>query len=56
MKSFSNTSILFISMLGFVLVTGTICIRNFVSGQQTLDLKTPGGNQAFGADNKSGYN
>jgi len=51
MKSFSSISILLITTFGIVLVTGTIFIGNFVSGQ-TLDLKTPGGNQAFGGDNK----
>ena len=39
------------TMLGLVLVMGTLS-GNFVSGQQTLDLKTPGGNEAFGGDNK----
>ena len=40
------------TMLGLVLVMGTLSTGNFVSGQQTLDLKTPGGNEAFGGDNK----
>jgi len=40
------------TMLGLVLVMGTLSMGNFVSGQQTLDLKTPGGNEAFGGDNK----
>lgn len=39
-------------MLGLVLVMGIISMGNFVSGQQTLDLKAPGGNGAFGGDNK----
>jgi hypothetical protein len=39
-------------MLGLVLVMGTLSMGNFVSGQQTLDLKTPGGNEVFGGDNK----
>jgi len=51
MKSFSNRSILLITILGFILVTGTISIGNFAFSQ-TLDLKTPGGNQAFGGDNE----
>jgi hypothetical protein len=51
MNSFSITGILLTTLLGFVLVTGTISMGNFVSAQ-TLDLKTPGGNQAFGGDNK----
>ncbi len=29
-----------------------ISSAEFVSGQQTFDLKTPGGNEAFGEDNK----
>jgi hypothetical protein len=51
MESFSITSIFLTIILGSVLVTGTISIGNFVSAQ-TLDLKTRGGNQAFGGDNK----
>ena len=51
MNSFSITSIFLSTILGSILVTGTISIVNFVSAQ-TLDLKTPGGNQAFGGDNK----
>jgi hypothetical protein len=51
MNTFSITSIFLTTILGSVLVTGTISIVNFVSAQ-TLDLKTPGGNQAFGGDNK----
>ena len=52
MKSFGNTSTLLITILGFVLVTRTIRIRNFFSGQQTVDLKTPDRNQVFGDGNK----
>jgi hypothetical protein len=40
------------TMLGLVLVMGTLPMGNFVSGQQTLDLKTPVGNEVFGGDNK----
>lgn len=52
MTSFINSAIFLMTILGLVLVTGTLSIGNFVSGQQTLDLKTPGGNEAFGGDNK----
>jgi hypothetical protein len=52
MTSFINSAIFLMTLLGLVLVTGTLSIGNFVSGQLTLDLKTPGGNEAFGGDNK----
>jgi hypothetical protein len=40
------------TILGLFLVMSTLSMANFVSAQQTLDLKTPGGNEAFGGDNK----
>lgn len=41
------------TLVGFVLVTGTISMGNFESAQN-LDLKTPGGNQAFCGDGPQG--
>jgi len=35
-----------------ITIAGIFSSAGFVSGQQTLDLKTPGGNEAFGGDNK----
>jgi hypothetical protein len=52
MASRLNTKILFISTLGLLMIAGTLSAGKFVFGQQTLDLKSPGGNQAFGGDNK----
>jgi hypothetical protein len=52
MKSFINMNLLLMVMFGFVLITGTFSVGNFVFGQQTLDLKTPEGNEAFGGEEK----
>jgi hypothetical protein len=52
MKSFSHTNILLIVMLGLVTISGSFSAGKFVSGQQTLDIKTPGGNEAFGGEKK----
>ena len=39
-------------MLGLVTIGGSFSAGKFVSGQQTLDIKTPGGNEAFGGEKK----
>lgn len=40
------------AIFGLLLMLGSLSIGNIVLGQQTLDLKTPGGNQAFGGETK----
>jgi len=55
MKSFTNTNLLLVVMFGSVLIAGTFSVGNFVYGQQTLDLKTPGGNEAFGGEEKGTF-
>lgn len=39
-------------MIGMIMIAGIFSSAGVVSGQQTLDLKSPGGNEAFGGDNK----
>lgn len=43
---------MFISILGLCIISSTFSPGKIVCGQQTLDLKTPGGNEAFGGDNE----
>lgn len=52
MKSFTNTNLLLMVMFGFILIAGTFSVGNFVFAQQTLDLKAPGGSEAFGGELK----
>lgn len=39
-------------MMSMITIAGIFSSAAFVSAQQTLDLKTPGGNEAFGGDSK----
>ena len=39
-------------MMGMITIAGIFSSAGVVSGQQTLDLKTPGGNEPFGGDSK----
>jgi hypothetical protein len=50
MKSSTNSNILFTLLIGIFMIAGTISVGKFVYGQQTLDIKTPGGNEAFGGE------
>jgi hypothetical protein len=50
MKSSANSIILFTMLIGIFMIAGTISVGKFVYGQQTLDIKTPGGNEAFGGE------
>jgi hypothetical protein len=52
MKSNINSTIRLTLIMGVITIAGIFSSTGFVSGQQTLDLKTPGGNQAFGGDGK----
>ena len=52
MKSIKDTNLLLMVMFSFVLVVGTFSVGNYVFGQQTLDLKAPGGSEAFGGEEK----
>src|SRR6187431_1495022 len=52
MKSYRNSTIRLTLMMCMITIAGIFSSAEFVSGQQTLDLKTPGGNEAFGGDNK----
>ena len=52
MKSYRNSTIRLTLMMYMITITGIFSSAEFVSGQQTLDLKTLGGNEAFGGDNK----
>jgi hypothetical protein len=52
LKSFRNTNFLSMAVFGALLIAGTFSVGNFVFAQQTLDLKAPGGNEAFGGEQK----
>lgn len=39
-------------MMSIITIAGIFSSTAFVSAQQTLDLKTPGGNEAYGGDSK----
>ena len=52
MKSYRNSTIRLTLMMCMITIAGIFSSAEFVSGQQTLDLKTPDGNEAFGGDNK----
>ena len=52
MKSYRSSTIRLTLMMCMITTAGIFSSAEFVSGQQTLDLKTPGGNEAFGGDNK----
>ena len=52
MKSFTNSTMRLSLLIGMITVIGIGSSAGVVLGQQTLDLKTPGGNQAFGGDSK----
>jgi hypothetical protein len=52
MKSNMNSTIRLTLIMGVITIAGIFSNAGFVSGQQTLDLKTPGGNEAFGGDSK----
>jgi hypothetical protein len=50
MKSSTNHNILFMLLIAIFMIAGSISVGKFVYGQQTLDIKTPGGNEAFGGE------
>jgi hypothetical protein len=50
MKSSTNRNILFMLLIGIFMIAGSISVGKFVYGQQILDIKTPGGNDAFGGE------
>jgi len=50
MKLFTNVNILVIVVLTVVTIAGSFSNGKFVHSQQTLDIKTPGGNEAFGGE------
>jgi hypothetical protein len=52
MKSNMNSTIRLTLIMGLITIAGIFSSAGFVSGQQTLDLKSPGGNEAFGGDSK----
>ena len=52
MKSYTNSTMRLTLVMGMITIAGIFSSAGFVSGQQTLDLKTPGGNEAFGGDSK----
>jgi hypothetical protein len=52
MKSSTNVNIILFALLGIFMIAGSISVGKVVYGQQTLDIKTPGGNEAFGGENK----
>jgi hypothetical protein len=52
MKSNVNSTIRLTLIMGAITITGIFSSAGFVFGQQTLDLKSPGGNEAFGGDSK----
>lgn len=52
MELFSYRNIFLKTISGVVLVIETIFTANLVSGQQILDLKTPGCNEAFSGEKK----
>jgi len=52
MKSNMNSTTRLTLIMGVITMAGIFSSAGFVSGQQTLDLKTPGGNEAFGGDSK----
>ncbi|MFZ0657000.1 MAG: hypothetical protein WAM19_10190 [Nitrososphaeraceae archaeon] len=52
MKPFTNSTMRLTLMMGMITIAGIFSSAGVVSGQQTLDLKTPGGNEAFGGDSK----
>ena len=39
-----------ITLIAMVMIAANFCGVNLVFGQQTLDIKTPGGNEAFGGE------
>jgi hypothetical protein len=52
MRSNINSTMRLTLIMGVITIAGIFSSAGFVSGQQTLDLKTPGGNEAFGGDSK----
>lgn len=52
MKSYKNSIIRVTLMMSIITIAGIFSSTAFVSAQQTLDLKTPGGNEAYGGDSK----
>lgn len=52
MKSSTNVNIILFALLGIFMIAASISVGKVVYGQQTLDIKTPGGNEAFGGENK----
>lgn len=52
MKSFTNSTMRLTLLVGMIAIVGIGSSAGVVLGQQTLDLKVPGGNQAFGGDSK----
>jgi hypothetical protein len=55
MKSSTNVNIILFALLGIFMIAGSISVGKVVYGQQTLDIKTPGGNEAFGGENKGTF-
>jgi hypothetical protein len=39
-----------VTVIATIMMVGTFCGGNLVYGQQTLDIKAPGGNEAFGGE------
>jgi hypothetical protein len=50
MKLYTNINTFLIVVLAMVTIAGSFSTGKLVYGQQTLDIKTPGGNEAFGGD------
>jgi len=50
MKIFTNANILLMVVLTVVTISGSFSNGKVVYGQQTLDIKTQGGNEAFGGE------
>ena len=51
MKSSAGNTIS-IMFVGIFLIGGAIFVGRFVHGQETIDIKTPGGNEPFGGEKK----
>lgn len=52
LELYTNSTMRLTLMIGIITIAGVFSSAGFVSGQQALDLKTPGGNEAFGGDSK----
>ena len=52
MKANTNSNIILTFLTVILTVAGMFSVASIVSGQQTLDIKTPGSGQAFGGESK----